>query len=579
MTAKISLQINSKPGVKRDGTAFDSDYFRDAQWVRFQRGRPRKIGGYSAINDLVTGPIRELFVDARALVNTAHTFSPFGIQQLAFDNNGVGAGLLERTPVGFTPNNNYTWQASSMYSGGGSAFAALVCAATPDLLSIADPTNGPVYSGDITASTALTAVSDGAPIQVSGGCAVLQPFLFVYGNNGLIRNSNANDFTAATGWAGTNANTANVAGTKVVKGLPVRGGANNPAGMFWTLDSLLRVSFVGGTRLWTYDTISDAISVLSKQAIIEYSNIFYWPGVDRFYAYSGVVQELPNEMNANFFFDNINVQYRQKVWALKVPRFGEIWWFFPFGTSTECDAAIIYNVNLGIWYDTRITRSAGRAAQVFPKPIMAGGLAQSTVFLSYVAGAGLFVIGNVVTGGTSGAVGTIVRVLTGGLNLTSVTGTFANAEVISSGAVTGTTNAAPVTQELNAVWKHESGTDQIVRSSETAIDAYFETSRFQWMTGGPAARQPGGQDMQTRMTKFEPDFNMSGEISLTVKGRAYAQSSEKESDVYTFDGETEFVDVKEQRREMSVKLRSNVIGGDFETGLLLLTIEPGDNRG
>jgi hypothetical protein len=109
-----------------------------------------------------------------------------------------------------------------------------------------------------------------------------------------------------------------------VKGLPVRGGANNPAGLFWALDSLLRVSFVGGTRLWTYDTISDDISVLSKHSMIEYSNIYYWVGVDKFYMYSGVVQELPNEMNANFFFDNVNMNHRQKVWVLKVPRFGEM---------------------------------------------------------------------------------------------------------------------------------------------------------------------------------------------------------------------------------------------------------------
>jgi hypothetical protein len=577
----ISLQVISKPGVKRDGTDLDSDYFRDAQWVRFQRGRPRKMGGYSAISDAVTGPIRDLLIDARAAVNTAHTFSPFGVQQLAFDNNGAGAGIVERTPAGFVRNDNYTWQSTSMYSGGGSAFTALICAATPDLLSIADPTNGPVYSGDITATAALTAVSDGAPIQVSGGCVVLNPFLFVYGNNGLIRNSNANDFSVATVWVGTNANIANVAGTKVVKGLPVRGGANNPAGLFWALDSLLRVSFVGGARLWTYDTISDDISVLSKHSMIEYSNIYYWVGVDKFYMYSGVVQELPNEMNANFFFDNVNMNHRQKVWVLKVPRFGEIWWFFPFGTSTECDAAIIYNVHLNTWYDTRIVRSAGRPAKVFKKPIMAGGQAQSTIFLSYTAGAGVFAIGNVVTGGVSGAVGTIARVIVGGMNLINVTGVFNAAEAISSGAVTGTTNAAPVTQQLDAVWQHETGTDQIVRSNQSAIEAYFETSKFQWMTGGPAAgtKQPGGKDQQTRMLRMEPDFIAAGNLELTIKGSAYAQSSDEESDIYLFDGSTEFVDVKEQRREMSVKVKSNVLGGNFETGLVMFNIEPGDERG
>jgi hypothetical protein len=35
---------------------------------------------------------------------------------------------------------------------------------------------------------------------------------------------------------------------------------------------------------------------------------------------------------------------RQKVWATKVPRFGEIWWFYPKGDSEECNDAIIYNI-------------------------------------------------------------------------------------------------------------------------------------------------------------------------------------------------------------------------------------------
>ena len=45
MTAKvISLQI--KPGIQRDGTIFDAPTYVDGRWVRFQRGRPRKMGGY-----------------------------------------------------------------------------------------------------------------------------------------------------------------------------------------------------------------------------------------------------------------------------------------------------------------------------------------------------------------------------------------------------------------------------------------------------------------------------------------------------------------------------------------------------
>ena len=48
MTQKV-IALRVPPGIQRDGTQFDSIMFVDGQWVRFQRGRPRKIGGYKGI--------------------------------------------------------------------------------------------------------------------------------------------------------------------------------------------------------------------------------------------------------------------------------------------------------------------------------------------------------------------------------------------------------------------------------------------------------------------------------------------------------------------------------------------------
>ena len=48
MTAKV-FALDTKAGIQRDGTIFDKEFYSDGQWVRFQRGRPRKMGGYSAI--------------------------------------------------------------------------------------------------------------------------------------------------------------------------------------------------------------------------------------------------------------------------------------------------------------------------------------------------------------------------------------------------------------------------------------------------------------------------------------------------------------------------------------------------
>ena len=91
--------------------------------------------------------------------------------------------------------------------------------------------------------------------------------------------------------------------------------------------------------------------------------------------FNGVVREIPNQLNQNWFFDNLNYAQRQKVFAYKVPRFGEIWWCYPRGNATECTHAVIYNLRENTWYDTELPnsgRSCGKFVTVFEYPITTG---------------------------------------------------------------------------------------------------------------------------------------------------------------------------------------------------------------
>ena len=213
----------------------------------------------------------------------------------------------------------------------------------------------------------------------------MHPYVFVYGNDGLIQNCSAGDIDD---WVSADANRVNAATGKILQGLPVRGGSNSPSGLFWSLDSLVRVSFnpqslgvpgtanFAATTYWRYDILTSQSSFLSSSAVIEYDGIYFWTGVDRFLLYNGVTKEIPNTFNQNYFFDNLNYNQRQKVWATKVPRFGEVWWFYPRGNATECTDCVIYNVRDNTWYDTGQAlgsqRSAGYFSQVFRFPVQAG---------------------------------------------------------------------------------------------------------------------------------------------------------------------------------------------------------------
>jgi hypothetical protein len=353
-------------------------------------------------------------------------------------------------------------------------------------------------------------------ISVSGGCVMLHPYLFVYGNNGLIKNSSAGNFQD---WVSADANENTVSSGKIVKGMPVRGGTTSPSGIFWSLDSVIRVSYapqtIGtSTIYWRYDIVTSQSSILSSSSVIEYDGIFYWCGVDRFLMYNGVVQELANTMNINHFFDNLNYAQRQKVWASKVPRWGEIWWFYPRGDSTECNDAIIYNVREKVWYDAGqalgANRSAGVFSEVFRKPIWACSLMNE--------------------------------------------------------------------ENCYTLWQHDTGTNLVIGNQQSAIQSYFETDSLGWVNGGPNQNDPIGMNNWIRLERLEPDFIQSEEMNLYVTGKGYANAEDVETGPYTFAPDTLKIDLREQRREMRLRFESNIVNGNYECGLNLLSADVGDVR-
>lgn len=91
--------------------------------------------------------------------------------------------------------------------------------------------------------------------------------------------------------------------------------------------------------------------------------------------FNGTVQELTNQQNADWFFDNLTPGQEQKIYAFKVPRYGEIWFCAPMFGNTECSHAAIVNLREQCWYDTALPdggRSCGFYAQGFKYPVMGG---------------------------------------------------------------------------------------------------------------------------------------------------------------------------------------------------------------
>lgn len=506
INAKI-YPIISQPGIKRDGTAFEGAYYGDGKWVRWQRSLPRKIGGYVQIGTAI-----QIVRGCDVFTQNGVAFIHYGTQSFLMQsqsdiNSSQISTTIDRTPSsGFTSDADNLWQFAQMYDAT-SATTNLIAHCAPNLSNIDNSTTGKIFLGDIIGGSALTPITSS---DVSGGIAVLHPYLFYFGSNGLLGWSVPNK---PSDLSGAGSGEGRVTGGKVLFGLQTRAGAGNaPAGLFWATDSLIRATFSGGTAIFDFDRIATSYSIMSSQCVVEYDGQYYWIGTDRFFMYNGVIQEIQNSLNRNYFFDNINMMYRQKTWGMKVAAFGEIWWFFVNSLTdpeaTECNHVIIHNVREKTWYDTPLIRSCGYSAEIFPYPIMFD-----------------------TTLNTNGTVN---------------------------------------------IYKHEQGVDAVINGLPYAIQSYFETSNF--FSQIPDQGNLPWKEKSLSMLRYEPDFVLTGAMTMQLIGRKYPQSEPNVLQSEEFTATTEKVDIRSQARIMSLRFESNVSGGDYQMGAPLALVDEGDQR-
>ena len=584
--AEQIVQISSKPGIKRDGTKFEGDQYVDGQWVRFQRGLPRKIGGYRSINKFLRGLPRALAEYTQDLQTYVHAGSADRLERFFIDATFNTSVITDRTPAsGFTVDAANMWQFATAYdTTNGNQIVAQVA---PNLNCICNSDGGDLFVGNLLGTSALTQVTlVPANFSVTGGVVTLPPYTFAFGNDGYAAWSVPNspdDFT------GSGSGNAFITGQKIVKAMPLRGGpGNSPSGLFWSADSLIRGTYVGGTAVFQFDTISAQSSILSANSVIEYDGIFYWIGTDRFLSFNGVVREVENNMNLNFFFDNLNYAQRQKVFAYKVPRFGEIWWCFPFGDSIEPNHAVIYNVREGTWYDTELPnggRGAGLFPAVFSKPLLSGVEPQEAeaVTVAVAAGGTGYTVGNTLTvvGGlgqidTELTVSTVSSGVITGVTISNA-GQYTTAPSNPVSVTGGSGSAATFTLTFDnpyKFWVHEVGTDEIDGLTLNPIQSFFETADLSL----PVTAQIN-KSLQALM--IEPDFVQSGDMTVQVMGRANARAPEVNGIIMTFvenpqTPQEQVVFLKTQRRELRFRFESNTLGGDYQMGLVLAHVQQGD---
>lgn len=594
------VPLRSQPGIKRDGTKFDGDFYTDGQWVRFQRGLPRKILGYRSINKYLSEISRGFTSFTQQGLQYCHSGGPTTLERFTIDSTKNSSIISDRTPGvaatgtvtltggaggsvdnitvngvsimsgavafdtdlattaanvaadinGYTSTPNYTAVAvgpvitiTAVDVGTGANGYVLVSTATtittadvnmsggetpleesvknrwmfqysydasttenmliahvaPNGGCICNDVGGQIFAGTLTGTAKLTLVPLPSGANATGGIVMLHPYLFYYGTAGIVGWSVPGE---PTDLSGTGSNTARVWGQKIIKGMPLRGGSGSaPAGLFWAYDAVIRATFVGSDTIdFAFDVIATDTSIMSSDSVVDYDGVFYWAGTDRFLMFNGVVRDVPNTLNLNWFFDNIHAGNRSKVFAFKVPRYGEIWWCYPRGDATECTHAVIFNVKENTWYDTELPasgRSAGGFNNAFAAPIIVDAVPSASGYRT---------------------------------------------------------------------WIHEQGLDEIDGQTIEPIRSYFETADL-----SSAAL---GKNQYLSISAIEPDFVQSGQMTVQITGRANARAPEVTSSAVTFPATAnepyeQIVVLKEQRRELRVRFESNAVNGDYQMGQVL----------
>ena len=514
--------LRAQSGIKLDGTSSEGGFWNSGLWTRFYRGLPRSILGYRSMTETFTGTSRGIFVNPNGagFLNLFNgTANKLEVGQFTY--NGFGNNPTDITPSGFAANANNLWQLDTFFNQNGGNKVDIIAHAAQNLSAIDSSIAAPVYYGDVNAvAPLLPAYNDaGTPaiFTIDGGIVSMQPYLIAYGTGGLVAWSavgNPSLFPLA--------NAANVCATKIVKGIPIRGGSSSPSCLLWSLDSVIQMSFVGGTAIWNFNTISDQSSIMSSSCVVEMDGIYYWAGIDRFLVYNGALRPLPNQLNSDFFFTTMNYAQRQKAFGFKVPRWNEIWWCFPSGTATECNHAVIYNTVEQTWYDTALPsdgRSAAYFAQTFSSPI-----------------------------------------LTSANGLTPI------------GQNSGTNYP---------IWQHEFGNDSIRGNQIDAIQSYVVSPPISVVGGGlsyfggAAATQ---DDVWTQLVRFEPDFNMGTALNISILTRTFASDTDTVVDTRVITPTTQQFDIQKQGRYIRWKIESNTQGGFFQMGTPYISYRMGDRN-
>lgn len=382
------LSLDIPPGVVRLGTEYQSaGRWYDSNLCRWVDGVLRPIGGWAAL----TGPsLSSLVVSGAARgchawkVSTApymvigtHTnlysytgtdlfnITPAGLAAGRADSStfgGYGIGPYGRGTYGtprFTNNVDLatTWQFDNFGD---------------DLLAVnSDDGRLLRWQGNVLVAAAPVVASAGTvPTGNSGVVVTEERFAMLLGAGADPRRvawPNQEDYTNWQVTATTQAGDYRISTPGRIRcGRRVRRGVL----ILTDLDAHL-AQFVGRPGIYGFERVGTGCGIVSPHAVAVEDDFAVWMGQGSFYTFDGTVRPLPCAVR-DYVFTDLNHGQLEKVFALRVPRNKEIWWFYPSAASSENNRYVAFNYTDNVWSIGALSRTTGVATGVWPNQVYVG---------------------------------------------------------------------------------------------------------------------------------------------------------------------------------------------------------------
>lgn len=383
MLAKIELP----PGMLRTGTIYQTQ----GRWYQGNLVRWRNDGGTYAVEPVGGWVART----AAAMTGKARTalawvdndnlrWQAYGTNSKLYVLTQTSDTPVDITPSGFTPGDadatsgagygigpygegtygtprvdNATYQEAGMWTL--DTFGEVLVGI------MAEDSNA--YSWTPPTTSTLAAAISGAP---TGSALVVTPerFLMILGAGGDNRKVQWADQETLTTWTPTATNQAGditlQSHGKLMCGKRIRGGT-----LIFTDAEVFTVTYIGQPFIYSFERAGENCGIISRGAAVGVDTRCFWMGNGRFYAFDGVTRELNCDV-AEGVFNDLNTTQKSKITSYHDPKFSEVWWFYPSGSSNEIDRAVVFNYEGGFWtIHDDFARLCAIPRGVFNNPIMA----------------------------------------------------------------------------------------------------------------------------------------------------------------------------------------------------------------